>query len=131
MSDALELGRGPLTFPAARTAVGPARSVVTDPALVETIRRVVAGDQDPFARLYNGYARMVRAILLGRVPPKDIDDLLQDVFVTVFKRLRELREPAAFGSWIAAIARNRATDYLRQAREHAELPAELPGGEPI
>ena len=54
-------------------------------------------------------------ILLGRVPRRDVDDLVQDVFITAYTRIRELREPAAFGGWIATIARNRATDYLRQS----------------
>src|SRR5207237_4862101 len=38
---------------------------------------------------------------------------------------------AVFGGWIAAIARNRATDHMRRRREHEELPPDLPGGEPI
>ena len=74
---------------------------------------------------------MVHAILLGRVPRRDVDDLVQDVFLTAYTRIRELREPAAFGGWIATIARNRATDYMRQSREQVELPDELPGGDPI
>jgi RNA polymerase sigma-70 factor (ECF subfamily) len=74
---------------------------------------------------------MVHAILLGRVPRRDVDDLVQDVFLVAYTRIRDLRDPAAFGGWIAAIARNRATDYLRQTREQVELPADLPGGDPI
>ena len=56
---------------------------------------------------------------------------MQDVFLTAYTRIRELREPAAFGGWIAAIARNRATDYLRQSHDQVELPDEMPGGDPI
>src|SRR6476660_1479826 len=107
----------PLTIPA-RTA-----------ALEATLRLVAAGDQDAFARLYADYVRMVHAILLGRVPRRDVDDLVQDVFLTAYTRIRELREPAAFGGWIATIARNRATDHLRRTREHDQLPPELPGGD--
>ena len=33
--------------------------------------------------------------------------------------------------WLATIAKNRATDHLRQSREQSELPDELPGGDPI
>jgi RNA polymerase sigma-70 factor (ECF subfamily) len=109
----------PLTIPA-RTA-----------ALEATLRLVAMGDQDAFARLYADYVRMVHAILLGRVPRRDVDDLVQDVFLTAYTRLRELREPAAFGAWIAAIARNRATDHLRRTRDQVELPEDLPGGDPI
>ena len=100
-------------------------------ALGATIRAVAAGDEGAFARLYADYVRMVHAILLGRIPRRDVDDLVQDVFLTAYTRIQELRDPAAFGGWIATIARNRATDYLRQAREPLELPDELAGGDPI
>ena len=100
-------------------------------SLSDTISAVAAGDRDAFSRLYADFSRLVHAILLGRVPRRDVDDLVQDVFVTAYTRIRELREPAAFGGWIATIARNRATDYLRQSREQVELPDELPGGDPI
>jgi RNA polymerase sigma-70 factor (ECF subfamily) len=100
-------------------------------ALAETIRAVAAGDQDAFARLHAGYVRMVHAILLGRVPRRDVDDLVQDVFLIAYTRIRELRDPAAFGGWLGTIARNRATDYLRQSREQVELPVDMAGGDPI
>jgi RNA polymerase sigma-70 factor (ECF subfamily) len=100
-------------------------------SLDDTIRAVAAGDHDAFSRLYADFSRLVHAILLGRVPRRDVDDLVQDVFVTAYTRIRELREPAAFGGWIATIARNRATDYLRQSREPVELPDEVPGGDAI
>lgn len=100
-------------------------------SLASRIRAAAAGDHDAFATLYRDYVRMVHAILLGRVPRNEVDDLVQDVFVTAFTRLPSLRDPAAFGGWLAAIARNRATDHLRHAREQVELPAELPGGDPI
>src|SRR5262249_24318577 len=101
------------------------------PAAAADVRAMAAGDHDAFARVYAAYARMVRAILLGRVPRPEVDDLLQDVFVAAYTRIHELRDAAAFGGWIAAIARNRATDHLRQARPLAELPPDLPGGDPV
>ena len=99
--------------------------------LAATIRAVAAGDRDAFSQLYAAYVRMVHAILLGRIPRRDVDDLVQDVFITAYTRIRELRDAAAFGGWIATIARNRATDYLRHSREQVELPAEMPGGDAI
>jgi RNA polymerase sigma-70 factor (ECF subfamily) len=101
------------------------------PALADTIRAVADGDRDAFSLLYAAYVRMVHAILLGRVPRRDVDDLVQDVFVTAYTRIRELRDAAAFGGWLATIARNRATDYLRRSHEQIELPPDLPGGDAI
>jgi RNA polymerase sigma-70 factor (ECF subfamily) len=109
----------------------PDRRPAADEALADTIRAVAGGDRDAFGRLYAAYLRLVHAVLLARVPRRDVDDLAQEVFLTAYRRIRELREPSAFGGWIAAIARNRATDHLRHTRDQAELPDELPGGDAI
>jgi RNA polymerase sigma-70 factor (ECF subfamily) len=125
MEHALELG----CIPHVLTALpgrAPDRS-----ALADTIGAVARGDQDAFSQLYADYVRLVHAIVLGRVPRLDVDDLVQDVFISAYTRIGELRDPAAFGGWIATIARNRATDHLRQSRDQVELPDELPGGDPI
>jgi len=128
MDHVLELDP-PVIFPIP-TATERVRGAV-NPQLAATIRAVAGGDRDAFSQLYVDYARMVRAILLGRVPRRDVDDLVQDVFIAAYTRIRELRDPAAFGGWIATIARNRATDHLRQSRDQVELPDELPGGDAI
>ena len=79
------------------------------------------GDRAAFGRLYDRYTRMVHGILLARVPPREVDDLVHDVFLLALGRLRALREAARFGAWLAAIARNRAHDYHRRTRVAAEL----------
>jgi RNA polymerase sigma-70 factor (ECF subfamily) len=87
---------------------------------------VRAGDREAFGRLYALYAPMVHGVLLARVPYRDVDDLVQDVFLSALKRLGSLREAAAFGGWLAMIARNRAVDYYRRAHETEELTDEMP-----
>jgi RNA polymerase sigma-70 factor (ECF subfamily) len=87
-----------------------------------------AGDRAAFGLLYERYGPMVHGVLLARVRWEDAEDLVQDVFVVAMQRLPSLRTPAAFGSWLAAIARNRATDLHRRERqgdpvEVADLPA--------
>jgi len=91
----------------------------------ELVRAARAGDESAFARLYDRYARIVHGVLLARVGRQDVEDLVQDVFLTAWKRLDDLRDPAAFGGWLAMIARNRATDSHRRATEAVELPADL------
>ena len=80
-----------------------------------------SGDREAFGELYRRFARAVHGVLISRVPPQDADDLVQDVFIHAWPRLIELREPAAFGSWICAIARRRAVDHFRRARPMSEL----------
>lgn len=91
--------------------------------LIEAVR---AGDQDAFGRLYSRYAPMVHGIVLSRVPATEVDDLVQDVFLTVLNKINSLRDVERFGGWIAMIARNRAMDFHRSRRDTEELSDELP-----
>lgn len=95
-----------------------------DPQLVEAAR---GGDRAAFGQLYERYARMVHGILLTRVPPGEVDDLVQDVFLAAMRKLDTLRDSGAFGGWLAIITRHRATDHFRRAPQNAELPDDLPG----
>src|SRR6185369_339418 len=85
------------------------------------IRAAAEGDRGAFGELYVKYARMVHGILLARVPAGDAEDLVQDVFMSAMRQLRGLRTAAAFRGWLAAIARNRAIDYFRDARRGAPM----------
>jgi RNA polymerase sigma-70 factor (ECF subfamily) len=92
-------------------------STAPDPAQPEIARFVRAaqrGDRAAFAQLYQRFARMVHGIVLSRIARTDVDDVVQDVFMTALERLQDLREPAAFGGWLAAIARHRAADQGRR-----------------
>jgi RNA polymerase sigma-70 factor (ECF subfamily) len=100
----------------------PAGYASEDARLVLDARK---GDDGAFARLYERYARMIHGVLLARVPRTDVDDLVQDVFLAAWNRLRALRDPAAFGGWLATIARHRATDFHRSSIESVELPEDL------
>lgn len=90
-----------------------------------TVQAARAGDRAAFGRLYDRYARMVHGILLSRAPRTDVDDLVHDVFLTALRRIDSLRDPAAFGGWLAMIARNRAIDFHRRAPMVTELPEDL------
>jgi RNA polymerase sigma-70 factor (ECF subfamily) len=85
----------------------------------------LTGDPAAFTLLYERYGRVVHGLLLARVARDDVDDLVQDVFLTAWRRLDGLRDPAAFGGWIAMIARNRATDFHRRTTDFVELPDNL------
>jgi RNA polymerase sigma-70 factor (ECF subfamily) len=89
------------------------------------VRSALAGDPAAFSRLYERYGRVVHGLLLARVARDEVDDLVQDVFLTAWRRLDGLRDPAAFGGWILMIARNRATDFHRRTAEFVELPDDL------
>jgi len=101
----------------------PANAESDEVALVSAARD---GDSRAFGVLYNHYARMVHGLLLARVPPGEVDDLVQEVFLQAWRRLPTLRNPAAFGGWLVTMARRRATDYFRRAAETTALSEEIP-----
>jgi len=89
------------------------------------VSAVLAGERDRFARLYEMYAPMVHGILLARVPRDEVDDLVQDIFLHALRKLHTLRNAAAFGPWVAMIARNRAMDFYRSSRTTVEVNEEV------
>ena len=91
----------------------PALSLPEDD-IAPLVRSAQAGDADAFAELYQRFARMVHGVVLARIARTEVDDVVQDVFMAAFERLGELREPAAFAGWLAAIARHKAVDHGRR-----------------
>jgi RNA polymerase sigma-70 factor (ECF subfamily) len=58
--------------------------------------------------------------------PATAQDILQDVFVKIQKRLGQLQDPAKLEGWIYLIARNAIIDYYRTRKETVEVPDTLP-----
>jgi len=116
--------------PLARAVPAPENERATElPVEIALVAAALAGDREGFGRLYDLYAPLVHGILLARVPRAEVDDLVQDIFLHAFKKLHTLRDSAAFGPWIAMIARNRAVDFHRRSRETVEITDELRGSD--
>jgi len=96
----------------------PAAESREDHSLVRAARD---GDRAAFGCLYDRYARMVHGILLARVPPREVDDLVQEVFLLALRQLHGLRDVSRFGAWLGTITRNRANDYFRKAIPDAKV----------
>ena len=113
----------PLMTGQRKPSIAPVDIEVAPEAILVTA--VLEGDHDQFAQLYELYAALVHGILLARVPRGEVDDLVQDIFLNALKKLHTLRDRAAFGPWIAMIARNRAMDFHRQSHETVEVTEDL------
>ena len=91
-------------------------------ALVRAARR---GDRGAFGDLYNRYAGMVHSIALAHVAAEDVNDIVQEVFLRALQKIRELRDPAAFGGWLATITRNVARSAKRAASRFVQGEPEV------
>jgi RNA polymerase sigma-70 factor (ECF subfamily) len=83
---------------------------------IEAVRAVQAGELARFAPLYAAYWSTVHGIVLARARATEVADVVQDVFVTALQRIGDLRDPAAFGSWLATMARRASVDAVRRRR---------------
>jgi RNA polymerase sigma-70 factor, ECF subfamily len=90
--------------------------MTTDDSLPALVAASIRGDREAFGALYRRFGRAVHGVLISKLAREDAEDLLQDVFLHAFAHLKEIRQPEAFGGWICAIARRRATDFYRQRR---------------
>ncbi|MEN6384066.1 MAG: sigma-70 family RNA polymerase sigma factor [Phycisphaerales bacterium] len=63
------------------------------------------------------------------------DDILQDIWLTVVKQIRQLKDPKAVAVWLYRIARNKVYDGFRRKEDFTALPEEdelpISGDEPI
>jgi RNA polymerase sigma-70 factor (ECF subfamily) len=83
----------------------------------ELVARTLAGDREAFGRLYDRYARLVRAVAFdaGR-DPATAQDLTQESFLRAFRQLPTLRARERFGPWVVGIARQVALEFRRRRR---------------
>jgi RNA polymerase sigma-70 factor (ECF subfamily) len=72
----------------------------------------------------------LRPFVARRVPPTDVDDVMQDVFVRVQRGLAALRDDERMTAWLFQIARSAIAEHGRaRARHplpHSATPAETP-----
>src|SRR5437870_12843866 len=101
------------------------------PAEAILVKAVLEGERDRFARLYEMYAPMVHGLLLARVPRDEVEDLVQDIFLHALRKLHTLRDAAAFGPWVAMIARNRAMDFYRGSHATVEITEQMAVEKPV
>lgn len=77
-----------------------------------------------FTEVFREHARFLWRALLGLgVRPGDVDDVCQEVFLIVHRRLPEFRGDG-LRSWLYAICLRVASDYRRSARVRREVSVE-------
>jgi RNA polymerase sigma-70 factor (ECF subfamily) len=87
----------------------------------ELIQQAIVGNQQAFRFLIKKYERLVFHIA-GRVtgPTDELNDICQDVFIKIYKRLPSFRSESKLSTWIATIAYRTAIDYVSKKRVDTE-----------
>jgi RNA polymerase sigma factor (sigma-70 family) len=96
---------------------------------VRTVIAAQAGDPRALDTLLSGYLPLIYNIV-GRAlnGHADVDDVVQETMLRAVRGLAGLRDPAAFRSWLVAVAVRQMREYYRtrQAAPIADLGDEVP-----
>ncbi len=105
----------------------------------ELVSRSLAGNRDAFGQIVKRYQTLICSLAYsatGSLPQSE--DLSQETFVTAWKQLPELNEPAKLRPWLCGIVRNLIRRTFRQltrepshAAESLETAQESPALEPL
>lgn len=87
----------------------------------ELVGRVLNGNEHACRFLVAQYQKLVQHVV-GRMVLQEevVEDLCQDVFMKVFRRLHTFRGDARLSTWIATIAYNTTATYLKRNKGRKE-----------
>jgi RNA polymerase sigma-70 factor (ECF subfamily) len=111
----------PLLFAADKAA---GMSEVAPPSDEDLVAATLAGDDDSFSEIVRRHKRRVFG-MAARFARNDhqLEDIAQEVFVRVFKNLKNFRHDAPFEHWLAKISASACYDFLRRERRHRDNAA--------
>jgi len=92
------------------------------------MRAAMTGDAGAYRQLLASLAPHVRAVARSRcrslgAPENEVEDLVQEVLLTIHLKRGTWDQSRPIGPWVAAIARNKLIDVLRRGR-HNTVPIE-------
>lgn len=88
-----------------------ASSRAAEAALIERCRR---GELGAFEEIYRAHSAKLFGLVERMVGnPADAEDLLQEVFLSAYRKLEGFRGESALGTWLYRLATNHCLDHLR------------------
>ena len=97
----------------------------------QLIHRVLNGDDTAFSELVKKYQRQVHALVWRKIGDFHIaEEITQDTFLKAYQKLRTLKKPQRFASWLYVIATNRCNTWLHKKHFRAQLLKNKGGAHP-
>src|SRR5262245_14080771 len=96
-------------------------------ARADLLERARSGDAAAFRELYAQHHRQVASQLAFLVPRSDLEDVLQDVFIEVYRSLKRFEGRSAFTTWLYRLTVHVAMKARRKhTRSRLDVVEELP-----
>jgi RNA polymerase sigma factor (sigma-70 family) len=94
------------------------------PTDTDLVTASLSGSREAFGQIVGRYQSLVCSLAYNATGSlTQSEDVAQETFLTAWRRLRELREPAKLRPWLCQIARHRAFDALRRQKRVEPLEA--------
>ncbi|MDE0396751.1 MAG: sigma-70 family RNA polymerase sigma factor [Candidatus Poribacteria bacterium] len=82
---------------------------------VQLIRRILSGDDEAFSILMRRHQNGVHALIWRKIEDFHIaEEITQDTFIQVYKKLGTLEDPNRFEGWLYVIANRRCLNWIRR-----------------
>lgn len=91
-------------------------------ALDRLVAACVSGDRDAMRQIYEYCSDRVYALMVRIVGRQDADDLTQQVFLQMFRKLDQFRGGSKLETWLYRLATNEALQHLRRRKRQATEP---------
>ncbi|MEM7105997.1 MAG: sigma-70 family RNA polymerase sigma factor [Bacteroidota bacterium] len=89
----------------------------------DLIAKLKTGDQEAFKLLVTQYQNIVLNTCLGFVPNlHDAEDLVQEVFIEVFRSINKFKAGSKLSTWVYRIAVNKSLELIRSRKRAKRNP---------
>jgi RNA polymerase sigma-70 factor (ECF subfamily) len=88
----------------------------------EIVGQAIAGQNGAFAELVHKYSAFALAIVKKHVPLDDAEDVMQDIFLRVYRSLPTFNNQSSFRSWLSVIAVRTCYDFWRKRYKSKTFP---------
>ena len=97
---------------------------------VDLIQRTLAGDENAFTALVRKYQKWVHTLVWRKIGDFHIaEEITQDVFLKVHKKLSTLKPPENFPGWLYVVATRHCMSWLRKKRQPTTALDAMPTAE--
>jgi RNA polymerase sigma-70 factor (ECF subfamily) len=86
------------------------------PSDTELVQSAQHGKLEAFTMLYERYLPMVCNRVRYTVPPEDVEDVTQEVFISAIRSIKSFRGEAKFGTWLRTLTIRQIAEYYRRRK---------------
>ena len=94
------------------------------------VQAFILGNEDATGKVYDEYKNLMYFVIANYISlPEDCEDVLSEAFIKALEHREDLKDPSKIKSFLVAVARNTALDFLKKNKEipNSEVIEEMYG----